>query len=177
MAMTDLYKKNDISSRDYRVYIRDVTDSSDAELDAIISAFLAIDSVSDIDNFISTIPGSFNEVGKLDRALTFGTEVGETIMDNTGVENVINMNGNMSMEHIAVNNATKKTFRELDGKDIAVFYVANKGKDYTLFLLPTVRYDYEQSSTSGNIVRLPISATKEINSTSEFRKINQFTEA
>jgi hypothetical protein len=77
-----------------------------------------------------------------------------------------------------------KKMRAIDGQDIMVFltsrrtiYVAGvKTYQYHHILIPNVRYDYEENDTSGNIIKLPISASRQIDSVSDFRLINEFTE-
>ena len=165
MAMTDLYNSSDVRKFDYTVYI-----STNIINEAGATGFKNIANLTALNGFL----GSYFKLGKLDRAVSYSTEDGETIVDNEQYENVITKTGSITAEHIAVDNTIVRQMRELDGTDISVVFVSKKGNKYHAILFPQVRYDYEETETSGNVQRLPFSVSKTIDNVASFRAICEF---
>lgn len=180
MGYSDLYGKADIKSMDFIAYIIDM-DEVPTYRDGLKDSFEdEFHSYADFEReVINPNSGkySFQKIGKLDRAVSYSTETGETIVDNKGVENIVDRTATVSFEHIASNNEVKGLMRSIDGHNLAILLVSKKGKQYHCVLIPEARYHYEESSTSGGVDRLPFTASRDVTSIADFRLITTFTDS
>lgn len=169
MAYESLYGMDDIRTFDFDVYILEHSASNE------LNATGNFNSLS-VDKNISKLldKSQFQEIGKLDRAVTYTTETGETIVDNEGTENLIDRVASVSFEHISANNDVKTIMRKLDGKKLILLFVSKSGYKYHCVLFPSLRYSYEESSTSGTVSRLPFNASRDVARVNEFRLVTSF---
>lgn len=173
MNYEKLYGEDDLRVLDFDVYIGDLTepDTTVGELDTQVYLGTVIsDKTEDLLDIIFANNGiALFKIGKLDRPVSYSTEVDEEILDNELIHNIIGKTSTISFEHIASNNEIKQMLRDIDGHDIVIMLRSRAGSERLCIMFPEARYYYEENSVSGNIARLPVSVTSDAKDVVRFK--------
>lgn len=170
MAFTTALKNTENFRKfDFDVYIMP-KDASTA-----ISEFNAIGTDTRLNDFIEG--NSFTEITKIERStIIANTEDGDSIDTNDGQTNIIDKNGNVSLSLVSVTLDAIKTLRGFNRKDVSFLFVEKCNDKRFLVFIPVATLKYNESFTSGDVLRLPISAMKQVSKSSDFVLFNEYTE-
>lgn len=170
MAFTTALKNTENFRKfDFDVYIAqgdqtfEITDFNEVSSDRLLEDFmLGID---------------FTEIKKIERStIIANTEDGDSIDTNDGQTNIIDKNGNVSLSLVSVTLDAIKTLRGLNRKDVSFLFVEKCNDKRFLVLVPVATLKYNESFTSGDVLRLPISAMKQVSKSSDFVLFREYTE-
>ena len=171
MAFTTALKNSDnIRKFDFDVYIKD-EDWTDS-----ISTFNAINGDEKLESFIGTLPlTSLKEITKIERStIIANTEDGDSIETNDGQTNIIDKNGNVALSLVSVNLDAITTLRGLNRQDVSFLFVEKCNNKRFLVFIPVATLKYNEAFTSGDVLRLPISAMKQVSKSGDFLYFNEY---
>ena len=172
MAFTTALKNStNIRKFDFDVYIilKDMTSA--------ISGFQSIASDTNITTglnaFISA--SGFSEITKIERStIIANTEDGDSIETNDGQTNIIDKNGNVALSLVSVTLDAITTLRGYNRKDVSFLFVEKCNDKRFLVFIPVATLKYNEAFTSGDVLRLPISAMKQVSKSGDFLYFNEY---
>lgn len=172
MAFTTALKNSDnIRKFDFDVYI------VQADSTLATSRFQSIGSDTDAETglnaFIST--HNFSEITKIERStIIANTEDGDSIETNDGQTNIIDKNGNVALSLVSVTLDAITTLRGYNRKDVSFLFVEKCNNKRFLVFIPVATLKYNEAFTSGDVLRLPISAMKQVSKSGDFLYFNEY---
>ena len=172
MAFTDaLYDSDNMRKFDFDVYIvqKDMT--------SVTSAFQLIDNdtnaTTGLNKFITMF--GFSEITKIERStIIANTEDGDSIETNDGQTNIIDKNGNVALSLVSVTLDAITTLRGLNRHDVSFLFVEKCNNKRFLVFIPVATQKYNEAFTSGDVLRLPISAMKQVSKSGDFLLFNEY---
>ena len=168
MAFTTALKNSDnIRKFDFDVYI------APEDLTVDIAAFNNITNDTLLDDFIAG--SEFFEITKIERSTIIAhTEDGDSIETNDGQTNIIDKNGNVALSLVSVNLDAITTLRSYNRKDVTFLFVEKCNNKRFLVFIPVATLKYNEAFTSGDVLRLPISAMKQVSKSGDFLYFNEY---
>ena len=177
MAFTTALKNTENFRKfDFDVYIID-TDMSDYYVG--LNGFQIISSDDKLNSFINKIYDGkeYLEITKIERStIIANTEDGDSIDTNDGQTNIIDKNGNVSLSLVSVTLDAIKTLRGLNRKDVSFLFVEKCNDKRFLVFIPVATLKYNESFTSGDVLRLPILSIKQVSKLIVFVLFHEYTE-
>lgn len=170
MAFTTALKNTENFRKfDFDVYIAEDYEAIDiSDFNDIVSDTLLGDLIGD---------SGLSKITKIERnTIIVNTEDGDTIDTNDGQTNIIDKNGNVSLSLVSVTLDAIKTLRGLNRKDVSFLFVEKCNDKRFLVFIPVATLKYNESFTSGDVLRLPISAMKQVSKSSDFVLFREYTQ-
>ena len=167
MAFTTALKNSDnIRKFDFDVYIKEGDQTRE-----IFEFVEVVDTDLLLDNFIE----GWSEITKIERStIIANTEDGDSIDTNDGQTNIIDKNGNVALSLVSVNLDAITTLRALNRKDVSFLFVEKCNNKRFLVFIPVATLKYNEAFTSGDVLRLPISAMKQVSKSGDFLYFNEY---
>ena len=168
MAFTAALKNSDnIRKFDFDVYI------AEHDLRGKISNFNLIRTDELLNSFIDGL--TFTEITKIERSTIIATtEDGDSIDTNDGQTNIIDKNGNVALSLVSVTLDAITTLRGYNRKDVSFLFVEKCNNKRFLVFIPVATLKYNEAFTSGDVLRLPISAMKQVSKSGDFLYFNEY---
>lgn len=177
MAFTTALKNSDnIRKFDFDVYII----PKDMKVYAGTGAgnFGNIGTDAKLDDFLNKDYGTslyFKEITKIERStIIANTEDGDSIDTNDGQTNIIDKNGNVALSLVSVTLDAITTLRGYNRKDVSFLFVEKCNNKRFLVFIPVATLKYNEAFTSGDVLRLPISAMKQVSKSGDFLYFNEY---
>jgi len=170
MAFTTALKNStNIRKFDFEVYIYQ------GDMTAAISTFNGIDSDEFLDGTLGFL-NAFTEITKIERStIIANTEDGDSIETNDGQTNIIDKNGNVALSLVSVTLDAITTLRGLNRQDVSFLFVEKCNDKRFLVFIPVATLKYNEAFTSGDVLRLPISAMKQVSKSGDFLYFKEYT--